>query len=272
MPSAWPVRYSPVGRMRRAIQRVGRKFGVDLGAGLEPAARRRSTIRNGSTSPSTRISSPTALIASGKYLRVALDERHDARLQLGHRCSMVPAGVRRRSPSARPRTHDPVVVLGIDPGLACTGFGVVRVEGQRVTALAHGDIPTRPRDDPGERLHRIHEGIVEVLARTRPTRRRSSRSSSGSIRARSSRSGRRAGSRSPPAALRASPRPSTRPAQVKRAVCGSGRAPKEQVGQHDHRDPRPRGRAAVRARRRCARRRALPCVVGRAQPALRAAR
>src|SRR5438309_181409 len=56
-----------------------------------------------------------------------------------------------------------VVVLGIDPGLACTGFGVVRIEGRRVTALAHGDIATRPRDDPAERLHRIHLGMVEVL-------------------------------------------------------------------------------------------------------------
>ena len=61
-----------------------------------------------------------------------------------------------------------MVVLGIDPGLARTGFGVVRVEGQRVSALAHGDIPTRPRLDPAERLHRIHAGIAEVLARHEP--------------------------------------------------------------------------------------------------------
>ncbi len=39
MPSAWPVRYSPVGRIRRAIQRVGAEVVVDLGAGLEPLRR-----------------------------------------------------------------------------------------------------------------------------------------------------------------------------------------------------------------------------------------
>jgi crossover junction endodeoxyribonuclease RuvC len=124
----------------------------------------------------------------------------------------------------------PVVVLGIDPGLACTGFGVVRVEGQRVTALAHGDIPTRPRDDPGERLHRIHEGIVGVLARHTPDAAALESLFIGLDPRAILAVGQARGVALAACGAAGVASAEYAPAQVKRAVCGFGRAPKEQVG------------------------------------------
>ncbi len=58
--------------------------------------------------------------------------------------------------------------MGIDPGVANTGFGVVRVAGAKVSAVDGGVIEA-PADVPTERrLARIHEALVELLAEHRP--------------------------------------------------------------------------------------------------------
>ena len=61
-------------------------------------------------------------------------------------------------------------ILGVDPGLQTTGFGVVEVEGGRVAYVASGTISTQARDKgdlPG-RLKGIFEGVSEVVQRYRP--------------------------------------------------------------------------------------------------------
>ena len=61
-------------------------------------------------------------------------------------------------------------ILGIDPGLQTTGFGVVDVEGQRLAYVASGTIRTTGLalgDLPG-RLKLLFDGITEVAARYRP--------------------------------------------------------------------------------------------------------
>jgi crossover junction endodeoxyribonuclease RuvC len=50
-----------------------------------------------------------------------------------------------------------VIILGIDPGIATTGFGLLLKEGDRLTALDHGVISTVPADEPPERLLQIYE-------------------------------------------------------------------------------------------------------------------
>ncbi len=60
-----------------------------------------------------------------------------------------------------------MVILGIDPGLERVGFGVVRKEGSRLTALAYGLVKT-PRVSTPERLCLIHDRFVEILAEHRP--------------------------------------------------------------------------------------------------------
>lgn len=67
------------------------------------------------------------------------------------------------------RESGPVVVLGIDPGTAVTGYGLVRRDGRGpLTLLECGVIRTRPRDDLSGRLKEIHEGVVELIRRHQP--------------------------------------------------------------------------------------------------------
>jgi crossover junction endodeoxyribonuclease RuvC len=64
-----------------------------------------------------------------------------------------------------------VIILGIDPGTANTGYGVVRGDDERLgaaTLVECGVIRTRPRDPLPVRLHEIFEGVAELIARHRP--------------------------------------------------------------------------------------------------------
>lgn len=62
-----------------------------------------------------------------------------------------------------------MIVLGIDPGTATTGYGVVSGDGTRPPTLVEcGVIRTRPRNPLAERLREIHEGVTELIARHRP--------------------------------------------------------------------------------------------------------
>ena len=56
-------------------------------------------------------------------------------------------------------------ILGLDPGLRRTGWGVVAIDGVRLGHLAHGVIAA-PEDAPlAERLLAIHRGVAEIIAR-----------------------------------------------------------------------------------------------------------
>ena len=63
-----------------------------------------------------------------------------------------------------------MTILGIDPGTAATGYGVVaQVDGPRLAALVEcGVIRTRPRDPLPVRLRTIFEGVVELIERYHP--------------------------------------------------------------------------------------------------------
>ncbi len=56
------------------------------------------------------------------------------------------------------------VVMGIDPGAANLGFGIVRVEGNRMVALDGGVIETAADLPIERRLERIHRALVELIA------------------------------------------------------------------------------------------------------------
>ncbi len=59
------------------------------------------------------------------------------------------------------------LVMGVDPGLAETGYGLVRVEGSRLSAVEYGVLRTRPGPEEA-RLLKIFEGLKEVIRRHRP--------------------------------------------------------------------------------------------------------
>jgi crossover junction endodeoxyribonuclease RuvC len=57
------------------------------------------------------------------------------------------------------------VILGIDPGLASTGFGVIERSGGRVRAVEWGVIRTRPATPHAQRLVEIHQTVGALLGR-----------------------------------------------------------------------------------------------------------
>ena len=59
-------------------------------------------------------------------------------------------------------------ILGIDPGLGITGYGVVDKEGGNLAYVASGRIVSRDKDPLSLRLSSILEGLNEVIASFRP--------------------------------------------------------------------------------------------------------
>ena len=61
-------------------------------------------------------------------------------------------------------------ILGIDPGLQCTGFGVIDAQGPEMHYVASGTIQTSPKDGAllPARLRILFDGINEVVARYQP--------------------------------------------------------------------------------------------------------
>lgn len=60
-------------------------------------------------------------------------------------------------------------VLGVDPGLAHVGWGVVDFSESRFSLIAGGEIKTTTDCDIGTRLGLIYRGLEEVIATHRPT-------------------------------------------------------------------------------------------------------
>jgi crossover junction endodeoxyribonuclease RuvC len=64
-------------------------------------------------------------------------------------------------------TH-PIRILGIDPGLRRTGWGVLDVAGNRLSFVACGSVETNERASLAERLVAIHDGLKRVVDEFRP--------------------------------------------------------------------------------------------------------
>ena len=62
-----------------------------------------------------------------------------------------------------------MIILGIDPGTASTGYGVVKGDGLGFVSLVEcGVIRTHARDPLASRLNEIYDGVAELLARHKP--------------------------------------------------------------------------------------------------------
>src|SRR3984957_17548748 len=123
-----------------------------------------------------------------------------------------------------------MLVLGIDPGTAATGFGLVRGEGSRLRSIDQGMIATRPGVAPERRLAEIHTRVCELLDRHCPDALAIEELYFGVNVQTAFAVGQARGVILLAAGQRRIPASSYTPQQVKAAVCGSGRAPKEQVG------------------------------------------
>ena len=122
-----------------------------------------------------------------------------------------------------------MIVLGIDPGTANTGFGVVGHRDGRLVALDGGVVETSPAIDPGLRLAAIHSRVGALMDEYEPEAVAVEDLYFG-VNARSAFAvGQARGVIMLAAGQRGIPCRSYTPQQVKGAVCGSGRADKGQV-------------------------------------------
>jgi crossover junction endodeoxyribonuclease RuvC len=122
-----------------------------------------------------------------------------------------------------------VIVMGIDPGTADTGYGVVQSEGSRLRALAEGVIKTRPGVPLERRLAEIHAAVVELLDRYGPDALSIEELYFGTNARTAFAVGQARGVILLAAGQRGIPSRSYTPQQVKGAVCGHGGAGKAQV-------------------------------------------
>lgn len=60
------------------------------------------------------------------------------------------------------------IILGIDPGLHITGWGVIDYDGYRLRHIAHGTIVTSPNDSIALRLNRIYQNLSDVIEKYSP--------------------------------------------------------------------------------------------------------
>jgi len=65
-------------------------------------------------------------------------------------------------------SHAPIRILGIDPGTAATGFGVVDRIGVRLTPIWYDCLRTTPAEEPAARLVRIAAAVRQVVERMQP--------------------------------------------------------------------------------------------------------
>jgi len=122
-----------------------------------------------------------------------------------------------------------VIVLGIDPGLANTGYGVVARRGGRVLALDGGVIETAPGAAPELRLAEIHAAVEALLAEHEPDAMALEELYFGQNARSAFAVGQARGVVMLAAGRRGVPCEGYTPQQVKGAVCGTGRAGKDQV-------------------------------------------
>lgn len=62
-----------------------------------------------------------------------------------------------------------MIILGVDPGLATVGFGIVKYNNNRFTTLNYGAITTPPKIPVPERLEMIYDDLQRIIDSYRPT-------------------------------------------------------------------------------------------------------
>jgi crossover junction endodeoxyribonuclease RuvC len=123
-----------------------------------------------------------------------------------------------------------VKVLGIDPGTAACGFGIVHESDGRLRATCHGWWRTSARDRPEARLLTIFRGVQELIALHAPDVVALEESYVGADARIALSVGQARGAVLVAASSAGVVCAEYAPARVKQAVCGYGRADKQQVG------------------------------------------
>jgi crossover junction endodeoxyribonuclease RuvC len=122
-----------------------------------------------------------------------------------------------------------MIVIGVDPGAANTGFGVVRTVGERMVALDGGVIETAPELPVEERLAKIHDSLRQLIVWHEPKAMALEDLFFGKNVGSALSVGQARGVALLAASQRGVPCFDYTPQAVKKSVCGSGSAAKQQV-------------------------------------------
>ncbi|HTW11902.1 MAG TPA: crossover junction endodeoxyribonuclease RuvC [Solirubrobacteraceae bacterium] len=122
-----------------------------------------------------------------------------------------------------------MIVLGVDPGIANTGYGVVRSEGSRLDAIQYGVIETRAAAPLEQRLWEVFSDIGDLMERFQVDGVAVEDLYFGANVSSALAVGQARGVVLLAAGQRSVPVRAYTPQQVKAAVCGVGRADKQQV-------------------------------------------
>lgn len=63
-----------------------------------------------------------------------------------------------------------MLIIGLDPGLGCTGWGIVARSGNRLSHIANGQVRTDPQASLAERLVTLDRELTDVILAHRPDR------------------------------------------------------------------------------------------------------
>jgi len=63
-----------------------------------------------------------------------------------------------------------VIILGLDPSLSCTGWGVIAAQGPRISHVANGQVKTDPKALMPARLDHLYAAIAAVIGQYAPDR------------------------------------------------------------------------------------------------------
>ncbi len=61
-----------------------------------------------------------------------------------------------------------MIVIGIDPGTATTGYGIVKKDGDNFICLEYGVIETSKKDSPASRLHSLNKDLSLIIEKYSP--------------------------------------------------------------------------------------------------------
>lgn len=62
-----------------------------------------------------------------------------------------------------------MIIIGIDPGVAKVGYGVIRKTQKKLKCLAYGVVETSAELSPGERLKKIEQGLNKLIRQYQPS-------------------------------------------------------------------------------------------------------
>ncbi len=62
-----------------------------------------------------------------------------------------------------------MIILGIDPGIAIVGWGVISSSGHNIKPIAYGSIVTDSKDDFPHRLKSVYDQLIQIIEKYNPT-------------------------------------------------------------------------------------------------------